>query len=253
MKVYVEGKDDQLEEKDKMLPDLKEGDTVLSKDIEPEQHFTQPPPRYTEARLVKTLEELGIGRPSTYAPTLDTIQKRGYVALDNKRFIPTELGEIVLNLIIEFFPEIINVEFTAKMEKELDSVEEGTIEWVRIIDSFYQDFAKRVEKAEAEMQEVEIEPEYAGVDCEECGHPMVYKMGRYGKFMACSNFPDCRNTKPIVKDIGVKCPTCHEGNIVERKSKKRRIFTVAIVFQSVNSSLGTNQLKESVQNAKICL
>ncbi|MBD3858185.1 type I DNA topoisomerase [Bacillus sp. 28A-2] len=224
MKVYVEGKDDQLEEKDKMLPDLKEGDTVLSKDIEPEQHFTQPPPRYTEARLVKTLEELGIGRPSTYAPTLDTIQKRGYVALDNKRFIPTELGEIVLNLIIEFFPEIINVEFTAKMEKELDSVEEGTVEWVRIIDSFYQDFAKRVEKAEAEMQEVEIEPEYAGVDCEECGHPMVYKMGRYGKFMACSNFPDCRNTKPIVKDIGVKCPTCHEGNIVERKSKKRRIF-----------------------------
>ncbi|QZD59737.1 type I DNA topoisomerase [Bacillus pumilus] len=224
MKVYVEGKDDQLEEKDKMLPDLKEGDTVLSKDIEPEQHFTQPPPRYTEARLVKTLEELGIGRPSTYAPTLDTIQKRGYVALDNKRFIPTELGEIVLNLIIEFFPEIINVEFTAKMEKELDSVEEGTIEWVRIIDSFYQDFAKRVEKAEAEMQEVEIEPEYAGVDCEECGHPMVYKMGRYGKFMACSNFPDCRNTKPIVKDIGVKCPTCYEGNIVERKSKKRRIF-----------------------------
>lgn len=224
MKVYVEGKDDQLEEKDKMLPDLKEGDTVLSKDIEPEQHFTQPPPRYTEARLVKTLEELGIGRPSTYAPTLDTIQKRGYVALDNKRFIPTELGEIVLNLIIEFFPEIINVEFTAKMEKELDSVEEGTIEWVRIINSFYQDFAKRVEKAEAEMQEVEIEPEYAGVDCEECGHPMVYKMGRYGKFMACSNFPDCRNTKPIVKDIGVKCPTCHEGNIVERKSKKRRIF-----------------------------
>jgi len=224
MKVYVEGKDDQLEEKDKMLPDLKEGDTVLSKDIEPEQHFTQPPPRYTEARLVKTLEELGIGRPSTYAPTLDTIQKRGYVALDNKRFTPTELGEIVLNLIIEFFPEIINVEFTAKMEKELDSVEEGTIEWVRIIDRFYQDFAKRVEKAEAEMQEVEIEPEYAGVDCEECGHPMVYKMGRYGKFMACSNFPDCRNTKPIVKDIGVKCPSCHEGNIVERKSKKRRIF-----------------------------
>ncbi|MDM5297921.1 type I DNA topoisomerase [Bacillus pumilus] len=224
MKVYVEGKDDQLEEKDKMLPDLKEGDTVLSKDIEPEQHFTQPPPRYTEARLVKTLEELGIGRPSTYAPTLDTIQKRGYVALDNKRFLPTELGGIVLNLIIEFFPEIINVEFTAKMEKELDSVEEGTIEWVRIIDSFYQDFEKRVEKAEAEMQEVEIEPEYAGVDCEECGHPMVYKMGRYGKFMACSNFPDCRNTKPIVKDIGVKCPTCHEGNIVERKSKKRRIF-----------------------------
>ena len=224
MKVYVEGKDDQMEEKNKMLPDLAEGDTVLSKDIEPEQHFTQPPPRYTEARLVKTLEELGIGRPSTYAPTLDTIQKRGYVALDNKRFIPTELGEIVLDLIMEFFPEIINVEFTAKMEKELDDVEDGNIQWVQIIDSFYKDFEKRVEKAEAEMQEVEIEPEYAGVDCEECGHPMVYKMGRYGKFMACSNFPDCRNTKPIVKEIGVKCPSCKTGNIVERKSKKRRIF-----------------------------
>ncbi|MBG9917104.1 type I DNA topoisomerase [Bacillus sonorensis] len=224
MKVYVEGKDDQMEEKNKMLPDLTEGDTVLSKDIEPEQHFTQPPPRYTEARLVKTLEELGIGRPSTYAPTLDTIQKRGYVALDNKRFLPTELGEIVLELIMEFFPEIINVEFTAKMEKELDDVEDGNIQWVQIIDSFYKDFEKRVEKAEAEMQEVEIEPEYAGVDCENCGHPMVYKMGRYGKFMACSNFPDCRNTKPIVKEIGVKCPSCKTGNIVERKSKKRRIF-----------------------------
>ncbi|AME05297.1 type I DNA topoisomerase [Bacillus siamensis] len=224
MKVYVEGKDDQLEEKDRMLPDLKEGDTVLSKDIEPEQHFTQPPPRYTEARLVKTLEELGIGRPSTYAPTLDTIQRRGYVALDNKRFVPTELGQIVLDLIMEFFPEIINVEFTAKMERDLDHVEDGQTEWVQIIDSFYSDFEKRVKKAEAEMKEVEIEPEYADEDCELCGSRMVYKMGRYGKFMACSNFPDCRNTKPIVKQIGVKCPKCHEGNIVERKSKKKRVF-----------------------------
>ncbi|WP_412838493.1 type I DNA topoisomerase [Bacillus velezensis] len=224
MKVYVEGKDDQLEEKDRMLPDLKEGDTVLSKDIEPEQHFTQPPPRYTEARLVKTLEELGIGRPSTYAPTLDTIQRRGYVELDNKRFVPTELGQIVLDLIMEFFPEIINVEFTAKMERDLDHVEDGQTEWVQIIDSFYTDFEKRVKKAEAEMKEVEIEPEYADEDCELCGSRMVYKMGRYGKFMACSNFPDCRNTKPIVKQIGVKCPKCHEGNIVERKSKKKRVF-----------------------------
>ncbi|OBA08691.1 DNA topoisomerase I [Bacillus subtilis] len=224
MKVYVEGKDDQLEEKDRMLPDLKEGDTVLSKDIEPEQHFTQPPPRFTEARLVKTLEELGIGRPSTYAPTLDTIQRRGYVALDNKRFVPTELGQIVLDLIMEFFPEIINVEFTAKMEKDLDHVEEGSTEWVKIIDNFYTDFEKRVKKAESEMKEVEIEPEYAGEDCELCKSPMVYKMGRYGKFLACSNFPDCRNTKPIVKQIGVKCPSCGEGNIVERKSKKKRVF-----------------------------
>ncbi|MEC0769465.1 type I DNA topoisomerase [Bacillus inaquosorum] len=224
MKVYVEGKDDQMEEKDRMLPDLQEGDTVLKKDIEPEQHFTQPPPRYTEARLVKTLEELGIGRPSTYAPTLDTIQRRGYVGLDNKRFVPTELGQIVLDLIMEFFPEIINVEFTAKMEKDLDHVEEGNTEWVKIIDNFYTDFEKRVKKAEAEMKEVEIEPEYAGEDCELCSSAMVYKMGRYGKFLACSNFPDCRNTKPIVKQIGVKCPSCGEGNIVERKSKKKRVF-----------------------------
>ncbi|MFY4773874.1 type I DNA topoisomerase [Metabacillus sp. RGM 3146] len=224
MKVYVEGTDDQKEEKDKMLPDLQEGDEVFSKDIEPAQHFTQPPPRYTEARLVKTLEELGIGRPSTYAPTLDTIQKRGYVALDNKRFIPTELGEIVLELIVEFFPEIIDVEFTAKMENSLDEVEDGKIQWVNIIDDFYKDFAVRLSKAEEEMQEIEIKDEPAGVDCEECGNPMVIKMGRFGKFMACSNFPDCRNTKPITKEIGVKCPKCHEGNVVERKTKKRRVF-----------------------------
>lgn len=224
MKVYVEGTDDQIEEKDRLLPELKEGDEIYSKDIEPSQHFTQPPPRYTEARLVKTLEELGIGRPSTYAPTLDTIQKRGYVTLDNKRFIPTELGEIVLELIREFFPEIINVEFTANMENSLDEVEDGHIQWIKIIDNFYKDFSPRLEKAENEMEKIEIKDEPAGVDCEECGHPMVFKMGRFGKFMACSNFPDCRNTKPIVKEIGVKCPNCEEGTIVERKSKKRRIF-----------------------------
>ncbi|MGD6854632.1 type I DNA topoisomerase [Bacillus infantis] len=224
MKVYVEGSDDQAEEKDNMLPDLKEGDEVLKKDIEPKQHFTQPPPRYTEARLVKTLEELGIGRPSTFAPTLDTIQKRGYVALDNKRFIPTELGEIVLELILEFFPEILDVEFTAKMEQDLDDVEDGKENWKNIIEEFYKDFEKHLDKAEKEMQEVEIKDEPAGEDCEKCGHEMVYKMGRYGKFMACSNFPECRNTKAIVKEIGVKCPNCKEGNIIERKSKKRRIF-----------------------------
>ncbi|MED4532528.1 type I DNA topoisomerase [Metabacillus fastidiosus] len=224
MKVYVEGSDDQAEEKNKMLPDLENGDEIFSKDIEPAQHFTQPPPRYTEARLVKTLEELGIGRPSTYAPTLDTIQRRGYTALDNKRFVPTELGEIVLELVREFFPEIINVEFTVQMENSLDEVEDGNVQWVKILDDFYKDFAKRIEKAEVEMEKVEIKDEPAGEDCEECGHPMVFKMGRYGKFMACSNFPDCRNTKPIVKEIGVKCPNCENGNIVERKSKKRRIF-----------------------------
>ncbi|MED5101974.1 MULTISPECIES: type I DNA topoisomerase [Niallia] len=224
MKVYVEGTDDNVDEKDRQLPDLKEGDVVLNKDIDTKQHFTQPPPRYTEARLVRTLEELGIGRPSTFAPTLDTIQKRGYVALDNKRFIPTELGEIVLELILEFFPEILNIEFTANMEQDLDNIEAGKVNWVKVIDDFYKTFEKRLEVAEQEMQTIEIKDEPAGEDCEECGHPMVFKMGRYGKFMACSNFPECRNTKAIVKDIGVKCPKCHEGNIIERKSKKRRIF-----------------------------
>jgi DNA topoisomerase I len=224
MKVYVEGTDDQTDEQDRLLPDLQEGETVFSKDIEPKQHFTQPPPRYTEARLVKTLEELGIGRPSTYAPTLDTIQKRNYVVLENKRFVPTELGEIVLELMLEFFPEIIDVEFTAKMEKNLDEIEEGKVEWVKVVDEFYQEFEKRLQTAEKEMKEVEIKDEPAGIDCEVCGSPMVYKMGRFGKFVACSNFPECRNTKPIVKEIGVKCPKCREGNIVERSSKKKRIF-----------------------------
>ena len=224
MKVYVEGTDDQEDGPNKMLPDLKEGDEVFKKDIDPKQHFTQPPPRYTEARLVKTLEELGIGRPSTFAPTLDTIQKRGYVTLDNKRFVPTELGEIVHELMVEFFPEILDVEFTAKMEQGLDNVEEGKVSWVRVIDEFYRDFEVHLQKAEKEMQSVEIKDEPAGEDCENCGSPMVFKMGRYGKFMACSNFPDCRNTKPIVKEIGVTCPNCKEGQIIERKSKKRRLF-----------------------------
>ncbi|RAK23358.1 DNA topoisomerase-1 [Anoxybacillus vitaminiphilus] len=224
MKVYVEGTDDQSDEQDRLLPDLTEGENVFSKDIIPKQHFTQPPPRYTEARLVKTLEELGIGRPSTYAPTLDTIQKRNYVVLENKRFVPTELGEIVLELILEFFPEILDVEFTAKMEKSLDEIEEGKVEWVKVIDEFYREFEKRLKIAEKEMREVEIKDEPAGIDCEQCGSPMVYKMGKFGKFVACSNFPECRHTKPIVKEIGVKCPRCHEGNIIERSSKKRRIF-----------------------------
>ncbi|MGF9965532.1 type I DNA topoisomerase [Bacillus rhizoplanae] len=225
MKVYVEAKDDGAEEKDRMLPKLDIGETVFSKDVEPKQHFTQPPPRYTEARLVKTLEELGIGRPSTYVPTLETIQKRGYVGLDNKRFIPTELGEIVTELILEFFPEIINIEFTANMEQNLDEVEEGKANWVQIVDDFYKEFEPRLEKAEKEMREVEIKDEPAGEDCELCGNPMVFKMGKFGKFMACSNFPDCRNTKPIVKEIGVTCPKCDEGQIIERRSnKKKRLF-----------------------------
>ncbi|HEX7065281.1 MAG TPA: type I DNA topoisomerase [Bacillales bacterium] len=224
MKVYIEGNDDNKKEENKFLPELEEGKTVAKEKLEPNQHFTQPPPRYTEARLVRTLEELGIGRPSTYAPTLDTIQRRNYVQLDGRNFVPTELGEIVLELIVDFFPEVLNVEFTAKMENELDEIEEGKENWVGIIDEFYRDFEKRLQHAEKEMKEVEIRDEPAGVECEKCGSEMVYKMGRYGKFMACSNFPDCRNTKPILKKIGVDCPKCGKGEVVERRSKKRRIF-----------------------------
>lgn len=224
MKVYVEGKDDKTEEKDRILPALEKGEQVKFEEIDPKQHFTQPPPRFTEARLVRTLEELGIGRPSTFAPTLDTIQRRGYVTLDAKRFIPTELGTIVHNAVNEFFPDIIDVEFTAQMENELDSIEDGKQQWIQVIDHFYQDFEKHVEYADQEMEKIEIKDEPAGEDCEKCGEPMVYKLGRYGKFMACSGFPDCRNTKAIMKPIGVTCPTCKEGQVVERKSKKRRTF-----------------------------
>ncbi|MFB1098535.1 MULTISPECIES: type I DNA topoisomerase [Bacillaceae] len=224
MKVYVEGNDDNKSEKDRLLPNLEEGMTVKAEEITPNQHFTQPPPRYTEARLVRTMEEQGIGRPSTFAPTLDTIQRRGYVTLDNKRFVPTELGEIVIDILEEFFPEIIDLEFTVKMEEDLDHIEDGKTQWVTIIDEFYKGFDVRLEKAEQEMEKIEIRDEPAGIDCEECGHGMVYKMGRYGKFLACSNFPDCRNTKPILKKIGVTCPKCKEGEVVERKSKKNRVF-----------------------------
>ncbi|CCB54138.1 DNA topoisomerase I [Staphylococcus lugdunensis N920143] len=220
MTLYVEAKDD----KENKLPNLKEGDKVTATQIEPAQHFTQPPPRYTEARLVKTLEELKIGRPSTYAPTIDTIQKRNYVKLDSKRFVPTELGEIVYEQVKEYFPEIIDVEFTVNMETLLDKIAEGDMKWRKVIDDFYNSFKLDVARAEKEMEKIEIKDEPAGEDCEVCGSPMVIKMGRYGKFMACSNFPDCRNTKAIVKTIGVTCPTCKKGDVVERKSKKNRIF-----------------------------
>jgi DNA topoisomerase I len=225
MKVYVEGNDDgNANEDDKFLPPLQKGEGLAKESIEPKQHFTQPPPRYTEARLVKTLEELGIGRPSTYAPTLETIQKRGYVAIEEKKFVPTELGELLIEQTEQFFPEILDVEFTAHMEEDLDHVEEGSEDWVRVLGEFYESFEKRLRVAEEEMKEVEIEDEVSDEICEKCGKPMVYKLGRFGKFLACSGFPDCRNTKPIVKDIGVTCPKCKEGHVVERRSKKGRVF-----------------------------
>ena len=224
MTLYVEAKDDKDNDKENKLPKLNQGDKVTATQIEPAQHFTQPPPRYIEARLVKTLEELKIGRPSTYAPTIDTIQKRNYVKLESKRFVPTELGEIVYEQVKDYFPEIIDVEFTVNMETLLDKIAEGDIGWRKVIDNFYGSFKLDVARAEEEMEKVEIKDEPAGEDCEVCGAPMVIKMGRYGKFMACSNFPDCRNTKAIVKTIGVTCPKCKDGDVVERKSKKNRLF-----------------------------
>lgn len=224
MQVYVEGRDDGKEEKENILPELEIGEMVQSVDIEPKQHFTQPPARFSEATLIRTLEENGVGRPSTYAPTLETIQRRYYVKLAQKRFEPTELGEIVNTLIEDFFPQIVDVHFTAEMEDNLDKVEEGKEDWIKVVDHFYRPFEKELETAEEKIEKIQIKDEPAGFDCELCGHPMVIKLGRYGKFYACSNFPDCRNTKPIVKEIGVECPICHKGQVVERKSKKNRIF-----------------------------
>ncbi|REI05862.1 type I DNA topoisomerase [Staphylococcus felis] len=224
MTLYVEANDDKAKEKENRLPKLEIGNKVTATKIDSAQHFTQPPPRYTEARLVKTLEELKIGRPSTYAPTIDTIQKRNYVKIDSKRFVPTELGEIVHEQVKEYFPEIIDVDFTVNMETLLDKIAEGDMGWKKVVDDFYSSFKQNVERAEEEMEKIEIKDEPAGEDCEVCGHPMVIKMGRYGKFMACSNFPDCRNTKAITKPIGVTCPKCQKGDVVERKSKKNRIF-----------------------------
>ncbi|MGT2957699.1 DNA topoisomerase I [Streptococcus bovimastitidis] len=211
-------------DKNKMLPEMTEGEVVTKETTSPEQHFTQPPARYSEATLIKTLEENGVGRPSTYAPTLEVIQRRYYVKLAAKRFEPTELGEIVNQLIVSFFPDIVDVTFTADMEAKLDQVETGDRQWQTVIDSFYQPFAKDLEKAESEIEKIQIKDEPAGFDCDLCGHPMVIKLGRFGKFYACSNFPDCRNTKAITKEIGVTCPTCGKGQVIERKTKRNRVF-----------------------------
>ncbi|WP_353990337.1 type I DNA topoisomerase [Pediococcus argentinicus] len=218
-KVYKTNK-----EKDNALPKLAEGDLVQLSANNPNQHFTQPPARYSEAALIKALEENGVGRPSTYAPTLDTIQKRYYVKLSSRRFEPTELGRIVNDIIVEFFPDIVNIDFTAGLESELDGIEEDKENWVKVVDKYYRPFAKEVEKAQDQIEKVQIKDELAGFNCEICGSPMVVKMGRYGKFFACSRFPDCRNTQAIVKEIGVICPKCGKGQIIERKSKRGRLF-----------------------------
>lgn len=222
--LYVEGKDT-AEEKATELPPLEQDMTVRVKELIPNQHFTQPPARYTEASLIKALEENGIGRPSTYSATITTIVSRNYVKRESKTLIPTELGEVMTKLMKERFPNIVNVKFTAKMEKELDEVEHGNEEWVQLLRDFYGDFEETLKKAKTDMegQKLELEEDKTDFICENCGKPMVYKYGRYGKFIACSGYPECKTVKKFVEEIGVACPKCG-GNVIVRKTKRGKPF-----------------------------
>jgi DNA topoisomerase-1 len=211
--------------KKRLLPDLKEGEELKVHKYLPLQHFTQPPPAFTEATLIKTLEEKGIGRPSTYAPIVDTIQKRGYVSILEKKLRPTDLGYKVNDLLAEFFPDILNVDFTAGMENKLDMIEEGKEDWVQVIDKFFVPFNLTLSDADQKIPKVEMEPEMTDQVCDKCGKPMVIKRGRFGKFMACSGYPECKNAKPIVVDTGVPCPEegCG-GSLIEKGSRKGKFY-----------------------------
>ncbi|MBO5007929.1 MAG: type I DNA topoisomerase [Clostridia bacterium] len=220
--LYTESKDEG-EKKEGKLPELNIGDTPKCDKIEKEQHFTQPPARYTEASLIKTLEEKGIGRPSTYAPIITTIIARGYVVRSKKTLSPTELGMIVNELMCENFEKIVDVGFTASMEEDLDKVEEGSVDWHELIGSFYTPFEATLKEAEEKIGNIEIKDEVSDVQCEKCGRMMVYKQGKFGRFLACPGFPECRNTKAIVKGTGVPCPKCGK-EIIEKKSKRGKLF-----------------------------
>lgn len=224
--VYEESKDEDEKSDDGevTLPPIEPGEILDLLKLLPEQHFTQPPPRYNEAKLIRALEEYGIGRPSTYAPIISTIQSRGYVERQqDRRLHPTELGFIVNDLVVEYFPRIVDYGFTAQMEENLDMIATGDREWVPVLREFYEPFEKTVQHAEEAMPEVDLQPEETGELCEKCGKPMIIKWGRYGKFIACSGFPDCRNTKSFRVKIGVTCPECG-GELVEKKTKRGRIF-----------------------------
>lgn len=222
--VYIQGVDDTGgNEKEKKFPPLSKDVVLKLKELSPKQHFTKPPPRYTEASLIKTMENLGIGRPSTYAPTIETILQRNYVEIQDKRFQGTELGGIVVDLLKKYFPKIIEVKFTAEMEGRLDSIEKGELDWKEVIRNFYEPFQKVLKTAEEEIGSIKLEEEVTDEKCEKCGRNMVIKTGRYGKFMACPGFPECRNTKPILESIGVNCPRCG-SNIVIRRSKRGKVF-----------------------------
>lgn len=220
--VYTEGRDDS-QEKEVTLPEIKEGDSFKPVKVDSEQRFTQPPPRFTEAMLVKTLEEKGIGRPSTYSPTISTIVDRGYISREKKLLIPTELGFVVTKIMRENFSDIVDVKFTAAMEEKLDGVESGDVEWVQMLETFYGPFEETVKKASETIERVKIEDEVSDIPCEKCGAMMVYKIGRFGKFLACPNFPNCRNTKAIIEKIDVPCPKCGAA-LIKRKSKRGKVF-----------------------------
>lgn len=223
--VYMESNDEAInDDRDIDLPILEEGQLLGLKKWDPEQHFTQPPSRYTEASLVRALEEMGIGRPSTYAPTISTILSRGYVSRQGKTLVPTELGMLVNDLMMEYFPDIMDYQFTAEMEQKLDKIEEGQIEWRSLLEEFYGPFTKYLEHADKSLEKIEIQDEVSDVVCENCGRNMVVKTGRYGKFLACPGFPECKNTKPIVEEIDVICPKCEKGSVVIRRSKRGRKF-----------------------------
>ncbi|MGN0308196.1 MAG: type I DNA topoisomerase [Lachnospiraceae bacterium] len=221
--VYIQ-EEEEKEESNLLLKNLEQGDVLTLSELIPKQHFTQPVAHYTEASLVSALEEQGIGRPSTYAPTITTILARRYVVKENKNLYVTELGEVVNQMMKEAFPSIVDVHFTANMEMLLDGVEEGAVNWKTIIENFYPDLEEAVQKAEKELEEVEIKEEYSGEDCELCGRPMYIKYGPHGRFQACSGFPECRNTKPYYEKIGVQCPKCGKDIVLKKTKKGRRYY-----------------------------
>ncbi len=222
-KGFLEVYDKNTDDAEGKIPEVEIGNKLNMNDIIPTQHFTQPPPRFTDASLVKTLEEIGVGRPSTYAPTLTTIQARNYVVKESKMLYPTELGEVINDIMKTYFPDIVNIDFTANMEDDLDKVEEGKQEWKQIIRDFYPDFIKAVESAQEKLSKIEIKDEVTDVICDKCGRNMVVKYGRYGKFLACPGFPDCQNAKPFFEDADVNCPKCG-GKVQIKKTKKGRKY-----------------------------
>lgn len=216
--------DEQEEDEKKTLPPLAEGEELDLRALEPEQHFTQPPPRYTEASLIRALEEEGIGRPSTYAPILSVIQERTYVERERRTLKPTELGMVVRDILVKHFPDIIKTEFTAAMEEDLDAISRGEKRWTPVLDEFYGGFSAALEKADQEAERVQRPVVETGEMCEKCGKPLLLREGRFGKFIGCSGFPQCRNTRPFLDTIGVNCPQCGQGEVVRKRNKRRNVF-----------------------------